>query len=119
MMKFLGYRHGMGVELLDLVFSRKLRIKNCFIIAKGSKSKPQKDEGYISPVLEIDADGKTSIEIHDHGVYGSPKTLYYLGVFVPRKRTQTTIIQHYSDLIRSLLSGISEKDKKKILQSIK
>jgi hypothetical protein len=118
-MQFLGYRHGTGCELVQLAFEkRKIRIKNGAIIAKGTAAKPERNE-HISPKLAVGGDKKLYLNIHDHGVYGSPTQLYYLGVFVPKKRRSVNSnIQRYVDFIDSLLSGLSKSDKDMIIKKI-
>lgn len=83
-MKSLGYKHGNGCELMNFVLSKKCSIEDqCMIIAKGSKSKPDKKEGFIFPALFIGGKNTASLSIHDLGIYPS-MPLYYLGVH-PRK----------------------------------
>lgn len=119
-MKFLGYRHGTGCELMHLTFEkRKLRIKESAIVAKGTIAYPEKGER-ISPKLVIGNDKKLYLNIHDHGVYGSPAQLYYLGIFVPRKNgIKNAHIQRYADFINSFLSGLPKKEREAIVKKIK
>jgi len=79
-MKSLEYKHANGCELANLILSKKCSIKEeCMIIAKGSKSKPDKKEGFISPALFVGGKSTSYLAIHDFGVYPS-MPLYYLGI---------------------------------------